>query len=90
MGKRRPTVLHVTVNGNGVDGSEEQHNRVRRGTDLRRIKENLRILKYFCGPQVLARDFLSRVRDLLYRKGLSSEALYFPYGYLSLFTDVVP
>lgn len=36
-----------------IDGSEKQHNRFRQGTDLRRIKENLRALKDFGGPRVL-------------------------------------
>jgi len=36
-----------------IDGSEAQHNRFRRGTDLHRIRKNLRRLKAFCAPQVL-------------------------------------
>ncbi len=36
-----------------IDGSEAQHNRFRRGTDLHRIRKNLRVLKAFCAPQVL-------------------------------------
>ncbi|QJA06539.1 radical SAM protein [Thermosulfurimonas marina] len=38
----------------------------------------------------LAREGLPEVHRILSRRGLSPEDLYFPYGYLALFTDVVP
>ncbi len=62
-----------------IDGDEEQHNRVRWGTDLKRIRENLRFMKeIYCG-NILMWSTLREEQSLLkcynefislYKKGL--------------------
>jgi len=38
----------------------------------------------------LIKESLSQIKKTLKSSGLSEDALYYPYGYLNLLTDVVP
>jgi len=47
-----------------IDGGVRQHNEIRRGTDLRKIRENLRVLKQSYGGQVLMWSTLREEQSL--------------------------
>ena len=63
--ERRPRLAEeVWLYSVSIDGGVRQHNEIRRGTDLRRIRQNLRSLKQNYGGQVLMWSTLREEQSL--------------------------